>query len=201
MPSELAPADEIAERLLDAAVEAATIHGITRLSMSDVATRAGVSRPTLYKRFSSKDELVAAAVLREANAMIDAVLAAAEPFEDPADALEAAVLVSLRLTRDHPLLDRIVRTEPETLVPLLVADPSPVLAFGRAAAERVIATKAPELSEVGTRRLADALLRLLISYALTPPDDPPEIVAASIAAVLTSGLDERRPLTRTVEDR
>ena len=52
------PTEAIEQRLLDAALEAATIHGITRMSMGDVARRAGLSRQTLYRYFPSKDDLI-----------------------------------------------------------------------------------------------------------------------------------------------
>src|ERR1700739_587773 len=35
-------------------------HGYGKLNLSDVATQAGISRPTFYKFFSSKDELLSA---------------------------------------------------------------------------------------------------------------------------------------------
>ena len=54
--------DSMGERILVATIEAASVHGIGRLSVADVAKRAGVSRPTVYKHFPSKDALVAAAV-------------------------------------------------------------------------------------------------------------------------------------------
>jgi hypothetical protein len=37
------------------------------------------------------------------------------------------------------------------------------------------------------RRVADMLARLLISYALNAPDDPPEVVAEVLAAVMVDG--------------
>jgi len=184
------PDDDLQTRILDAAMEAASVHGISRMSVSDVAKRAGTSRPTLYKHFASKDALVAAVVLRETSLLVTTTLAAAEPFDDPQRAIEAGVLAALRLTRDHPLLDRVVRTEPEALVPLLVTEgSSSVMAIARAAVEQLIVAKVPDLSPLMARRLADLLTRLLISYALSAPDDPTEVVAASIAAFLTQGAD------------
>ena len=35
-------------------------HGYAKFNLSDVAAQAGISRPTLYKSFSSKDDLLAA---------------------------------------------------------------------------------------------------------------------------------------------
>jgi AcrR family transcriptional regulator len=178
---------DVRERILQATVEAAAIHGVSRLSVGDVARRAGLSRPTLYKHFPSRDALVAAAVQREAAAMVAAVHTVVVGIDEPRDALEAGVLLALRLVRAHPLLDRVVRTEPEVLVTLLTTDDQLVMAAIRAPVEQMIATKFPGLEVVAERRLADMLSRLLVSYALSAPDDPPEVVAALVAALLVDG--------------
>ncbi len=182
--------DELGERILDAAVEAASIHGITRLSVADVAKRAGLSRPTLYKRYPSKQALVSAAIVREAARVIEAVQRAVDAVdrsEGGKGALIAGIGTALRLLRDHPLLDRIVRSEPETLVPALTTDDGLILAVVRPPIEAMIADRFEPLDPVTSRRVADMLTRLLISYALNAPDDPPEVVAAVVAAVVVDG--------------
>lgn len=179
--------DDVGERILDAAVEAASVHGIGRMSVADVAARAGLSRPTVYKRYPSKDALVAAAVSREALRVVEATREAAAGVEDRREALTAAVATVLRLAREHPLLDRVVRTEPERLVPLLTTDDGPILGAIRPLIETVIANRFPAMDTVTCRRVADMLARLLISYALNAPDDPPEVVARVMAAVLVDG--------------
>lgn len=183
--------DELGERILDAAVEAASIHGITRLSVADVAKRAGLSRPTLYKRYPSKQALVSAAIVREAARVIEAVqraVGAVDRSEGGKGALIAGIGTALRLLRDHPLLDRIVRSEPETLVPALTTDDGLILAVVRPPIEAMIADRFEPLDPVTSRRVADMLTRLLISYALNAPDDPPEVVAAVVAAVMVDGV-------------
>src|SRR5262245_35861170 len=177
--------DELGERLLDAAVEAASIHGITRLSVADVAKRAGLSRPTLYKRYPSKQALVSAAIVREAARVIAAVQHAVDAVdrrEGGKAALSAGIGTALRLLREHPLLDRIVRSEPEMLVPALTTDDGLVLSAVRPPIEAMIADRLVPLDPVTRRRLADMLTRLLISYALNAPDDPPACGAAVVAA-------------------
>ena len=184
---------DTSERILQAAIEAAAVHGVTRLSVLDVAKRAGLSRPTLYKHFPSKDVLVAAAVQREAAAMAEAVRTVVDGIDDPHAALEAGILGALRLVRDHPLLDRVVRTEPEVLVPLLTTDASPVMGALRLPVDEMVLHKYPRLDPVARRRVADLLVRLLISYALSAPDDPPEVVASMVAAVLVGGIPALAP--------
>ena len=53
---------EIEEAILDAARAQLLDRGYAALSLSDVATAAGTSRPALYRRWKSKDELVEAAL-------------------------------------------------------------------------------------------------------------------------------------------
>jgi len=178
----------VRERILSAALRTATVHGIARLSVGDVARTAGLSRQTVYKYFPSKDALIAAVVLNEAAELVSQVVAAADAVESPRGSLEAAILAALVVTREHPLLDRLVRTEPETLLPLLSVDGGPVMGLVRPVVEEIVGRKLPDLSPVQTRRLADVITRLLVSYAIAAPDDPPEVVAASVAALLTGGV-------------
>ena len=53
-------ADSMRERILRATFKVLCRHGYGKLNLSDVAAQAGVSRPTLYKFFSSKDDLLSA---------------------------------------------------------------------------------------------------------------------------------------------
>jgi TetR/AcrR family transcriptional regulator, repressor for uid operon len=181
------------EQILAAAVAAASTHGVARLSMTDVARTAGISRPTLYRYFDSKQDVLAAALLAETATLVSQVIEAVAPLDDPAEAIEMGILVTLRLAREHPLLDRIVRTEPESLVPLLVAEvdavgPS-VLSVVRQTVEALLSAKvsATGLDAADTRRLADVLTRLLISYVVNAPDEPPELVASSVSTILALG--------------
>ena len=52
--------DPMRERILRATFKVLCRHGYGKFNLSDVAAQAGISRPTLYKSFSSKDELLAA---------------------------------------------------------------------------------------------------------------------------------------------
>jgi hypothetical protein len=126
-------------------------------------------------------------VTHEAEVFVHDVIAATEAASDTREAIEIAILTTLRLAREHPLLDRIVRTEPETLLPLLTADGGPAVPAIREAVEAVVAVRLPELDEVARRRAADALTRLLVSYAVSAPDDPPEVVATTLSHLLVDG--------------
>ncbi len=183
----------VRRRILDATVEAAAVFGIARLSVGDVARRAGLSRQTLYKHFASKEDLVAEAVLEETTRVVREVVAAAEPVDDVREALVVGVRTALELSRGHPLLDRLVRTEPETLVPLLTAGAGPVMVAVRAAVCGLAERKLPELDRSVVERGADVVARLLVSYAVGPPEEAPGDVAETLVSCLFDGMLATRP--------
>lgn len=54
---------EVDQRILDAAFQLMAQHGYNRMSMDAVAANAGVTKPTIYRRYASKIELATAAVI------------------------------------------------------------------------------------------------------------------------------------------
>jgi AcrR family transcriptional regulator len=59
MPAQRGAADvSTPERILSATAEVLSRNGMTKLSLSEVALQAGVSRPTLYRWFASKEALL-----------------------------------------------------------------------------------------------------------------------------------------------
>lgn len=62
------PRDDAAEQaILEAVVELLEEQGFNRLTIGGVAARAGVGKPTVYRRWASKSELVVDAVVRLAK--------------------------------------------------------------------------------------------------------------------------------------
>ena len=202
----LAPVDGTAStrgRLLDAALAVLARTGLQGLALEDVAREAGMSRQTLYRYFGSRDALVSAVVVREEERFIALIEAAAAAHSDLGAALEAAIGEALRLARAHPLLDRLLASEPEALLPLLLTGAGPVLPAARPVIERLLADRLPENGGPSLHRAADALTRLLISYVANPPDDAPAVVARDLAALLLPGVRSGAPAPsgRVREDR
>jgi AcrR family transcriptional regulator len=56
------PDERLDKAIRDAALELIAVHGIVDLRMDAVAKKAGVGKAAIYRRFRSKDELVAAVV-------------------------------------------------------------------------------------------------------------------------------------------
>src|SRR5258707_8148586 len=60
MPDETAAETPMRQRILQATFKVLSRHGYGKFNLSDVAAQARISRPTLYKSFSSKHELLSA---------------------------------------------------------------------------------------------------------------------------------------------
>ena len=89
------------DRVLDAAISTISRYGIERLSISGVAAAAGVSRPTVYSHFSTREELIAEALARAAQSVLDRVMTRALKARTAADfVIEAFVAARHEIGRD-----------------------------------------------------------------------------------------------------
>ncbi|GAB2735143.1 TetR/AcrR family transcriptional regulator [Amycolatopsis magusensis] len=114
--------DEARARILDAAYDQFCRLGIQRSTMEDVARRAGVSRITVYRRFTTKDALVEQVVRREFRRYFDRFLIDIEQAETAADRVVLGFVSSLRAIRGNPLIGGLMEAEPDLLVPSMIND-------------------------------------------------------------------------------
>jgi AcrR family transcriptional regulator len=187
-PSRAESASDTATRILDATLAAMADHGIARLSLEDVAKRARLSRQTVYRYFPSKGVLLEATVLREEQVFIANMMQAAERHRELEPALRAAIEAAMRTGQAHALLNRLLATEPNSLVALVTTDRGPVLSAARQALEEILAGWLPRGPKARLTMAADAVARLLVSYVVNPPADPPPQVANRLAQLLVHGL-------------
>jgi len=168
-------ADHTTEAILDAAVVEFERHGFRRVALDDVARRARVSRTTIYRRFSNKDELIAAVIERE-NAMLFADIASELKQAGPQSNIyvEAFTHAIVKFRR-HRVLDRMIRDEPALVLEL--AEQHYGAAIVRMAeALRVIFPEgfAERIGEQAVNELADTILRYAAMVLLLPSTQPLE---------------------------
>ncbi|WP_024799993.1 TetR/AcrR family transcriptional regulator [Nocardia sp. BMG51109] len=166
--------DRNQSQVLDAALLAFLDFGIKRTSMVEVARRGGLSLATLYRRFAGKSDLIQAVGLRQARQFIDQVDAAVQrqidrdaSAEDQIVELFVAFLDGLRGNR---LLDRLLKTEPEVVLPYLTVHGAPVIELGRDYLAEFITRLQSEgkLPQYDPRPVAEMIARTSLSMALTP---------------------------------
>jgi TetR/AcrR family transcriptional regulator, repressor for uid operon len=193
-PSVLTDDDPMSERILDAALSLTAASGLRHLTMDDVARKAGVGRMTVYRRFASKTALVDALAVRECRRCLASVARAIDPDAAVVDRIASMFVSVLRVIREHPLLERLARVEPEALLAELTRNNSLVFRLVREfLVERVReAEAAGELGAIDAEVAAELGLRLGASFVLMPDSVLPmddeaathETVRALLAPVL-----------------
>jgi AcrR family transcriptional regulator len=166
--------DGITTRILAATLEQAELVGIRRTTMEDVARRSGVGRATLYRRFPTKAALIDAVVLAEARRYLDGSAQARSHATTFEDRMVYSTMFTVTFLREHTLLKKLLRTEPETILPSLTIDAGAILDF---ATDHSVALLRSELYGTTTttaaqerhlRTVAELHTRLTLSFIVTP---------------------------------
>jgi len=118
VPRDGSAEDESDSRILDAALHLIGEYGEQRLTMDDVAGKAKVGRRTVFRRFGSKDALLTRVYHREALRAVERIGAAADDGDDGVDALASAFVCLVDYSTSHPVIRRLAREEPQTLIEL-----------------------------------------------------------------------------------
>lgn len=152
------------DRILAATAEVLGRHGMTKLSLSEVALQAHVSRPTLYRWFASKRDLLDAFVVWERSYYERAVTEATANLP-PAERLDAALRVIVDYQQSYPGL-RMIDIEPEQVIKRL----SRVIPLMRQRLERLATGPDPSLA-------VSTAVRVAVSHYLVRSDDHGDFLA------------------------
>ncbi|MFI5782480.1 TetR/AcrR family transcriptional regulator [Nocardia sp. NPDC051570] len=158
------------EQLLESALSAFLDFGIKRTSMGEIARRAGISPATLYRRFESKNDLVEAVGVREAQLFVAEIEERVGSIPDGEDQLVEVFVAFITLLARNELLQRLLRTEPDMILPRLTTEAAPILAIGRAyLADKLHDLRASDPAlDFDPDLVAEIMARLAQSLALTP---------------------------------
>ncbi|WP_197373974.1 TetR/AcrR family transcriptional regulator [Mycolicibacterium baixiangningiae] len=166
--------DAITTRILDATLEQAELVGVRRTTMEDVARRSGVGRATLYRRFPTKDVLIDAVVLAEAHRYLDGIAQARAHAATLEDRLVYGTVFTVTFLREHTLLKKVLRTEPETILPSLTIDAGAILDFAIDYTAEQLRTdlygneRTTAAQDRHLRTAAELHTRLTLSFIVTP---------------------------------
>lgn len=145
-----------------------------QITMADIAGSAGVSRQTLYNELGSREQFAQAFVIREAQRFIEAVQQAIEQnLDDPAAALAAALELFLDTAGRDPLIGMLLEDDGTGgMLPLITTRSRPVLDWASQQIAATIEQGWPSVREQDAMLLAQALVRLAISYLTVPAGTP-----------------------------
>ncbi|MEU1981302.1 TetR/AcrR family transcriptional regulator [Nocardia sp. NPDC019395] len=162
--------DEVDERILDATLNRILQVGVRRSSLDDIARRCGINRVTIYRRFSSKDALIEAALSREIGRILAEATTIASTTEGTDAQIEETVLFVLRLTRTHPLVTRLLAVAPEEALGFYTVRGQEMVSQGIEYIAGVL-TAGQELGVLARydpRPIAELVARMAHSLMLTP---------------------------------
>lgn len=189
--------DSVTERILDAALGQFEDFGLRRSTMEDIAKRCGMSRITIYRRFPKKENLIEAVVLRDLKSFLDCLERVGAASDDGGAELSAEekmverIAFALQYLGNHPLLRRLLRTEPESILPSLTVNGGVVVDMARehiAAFIRhdLFGDKIPPAgAERHVQIVAELGVRIVLSFILTPS-----------SAIRMATLDDARAFAR-----
>jgi AcrR family transcriptional regulator len=166
-----------AERILDATLATVSAHGAGKLSMSDVSAAAGVSRPTLYRYYPTKDDLLLALARHEQRRFDEGLAVAVAGARNAEERLDALLRHLVSFLDAYPGR-HLVAVEPGFILERLRVS----LPVQRDAVERlghdVLATApAVRTRATTTADLAEVLVRVVMSHFLLPHPDPDALLA------------------------
>lgn len=120
-PSEPEPA--LRDRVLAAAYECVARFGIAKTTVEDVVKESGVSRATVYRVFpGGKDELLRAAVSWEMDRFFLRLAEEVVAAPDFASMVERGLTFAHSAVHQHEVLQKVLVTEPERILPLLTTE-------------------------------------------------------------------------------
>lgn len=182
---------DVRERLLQATYDCVARWGLAKTTVEDAARAAGVSRATVYRYFpGGRDELIGAVVGWEFARFFLRLYDEVHESETLEEVMERGLVFAHNAILDHEVLQRILQTEPEILVPRLTVEANEthtlIAAFLVPYLVRHGMAEGAELSAA-----ADFLARMVLSYIGSPGRwdlNDPEQVARLVRAELLAGI-------------
>ncbi|MEU4169281.1 TetR family transcriptional regulator [Streptomyces sp. NPDC026665] len=190
-PPRVAWRKEMRERVIAEARTLAAEDGWDRVRVADLAVRADVSRPSIYKEFGDRAGIGRALVERETDEFLVGLAAVLDSHRGRlAPALEAAVAHALEQAAVNPFVGAVLtatRGGTDALLPFLTSRPEPVFSSTRRLLCAWLGETVPQAAEDRRAAAADLAVRLTVSHMMLPADDPaatPLLIARTVSTVL-----------------
>lgn len=178
--------------ILDAALDELEVAGWRALRMRDVASRAGVSRQTVYNTFGSRRQLAASLVAH----LTDRFLTGSESaFQQPGPLFDQwldAISYALREGSGNPALRAMLSAgSDERFLELLTRGAEPLVTAARSRLAGAVVQGHPDLDPEVVEQASEAVARLVISNIVLPLHSS-EVAAYNIALMVTSWMEGGR---------
>lgn len=179
---------DLRQRILDAAAQVLSEGGPRPRLITNIAERAQVSRPTLYRHFPERNDLYDSLMRVELERVVDAVAARARTSTSPRSDYVEVVVGLVRTAREHPALQAVLARHPEIMashlprvlpIVLEIAEPrlGPILEAG---------AREGRWPAVPVRPAITWTTRLVVSLVTMPPAEAGDAdLAAEVETLIT----------------
>ena len=167
------------QRIIEATYACVARRGMAKTTVEDVAREAGISRATVYRAFpGGRDELMDATVSWAVFDFFAKLYDRIQGATDLEEVMERGIMFAHRSIVEHEVLQRVMQTEPDTLLPALTVESIRIR-------EGIAQVLAPFVVDRGLAPgvdlgdAADFLARMVLSYISAPGrwdlDDPDQV--------------------------
>ena len=152
------------ERILEATYECVARYGLAKTTVEDVTRVAKLSRASVYRYFpGGREELMNAVIAWETGRFFGRLAEAVAGAPDFASLLEEALFFAHQAIEDHEVLQKVLQTEPELLLPQLTIESDRVLGFIRRFLVPYLEREALH-DGIAVQQAADYVARMLLSF-------------------------------------
>jgi AcrR family transcriptional regulator len=120
-PTPPASTDDARERILAAAERCIDRHGIRKTTMDDIASEVGLSRPSVYRYFADRDDLLIELDTRHARALLDRARKSISRQTTLQDQIVESVLYIADHARGDPLTRHVIDPDGTSLGRRMIA--------------------------------------------------------------------------------
>jgi len=156
----------VSDALIDAAQTVFEQYGARRANVDDVATAAGVSRSTLYRRYPSKEALLEAVLEREIHRFYEELATLMQGLTPQEMAVEC-IVQGLQIFQRIPILGRLAKTEPEVLASMSDTS-SNLLGNGAQFLATALRNAGATMPEPDLLMSSEVILRTAASFLMIP---------------------------------
>ncbi|GAA3949938.1 TetR family transcriptional regulator [Gordonia caeni] len=164
----------------------------SKVTMSDVARHAGVSRQTVYNEFGSRNGLAQAYALRLVDEFTAEIAVGVDSSPGDLDqALTDGFVGFFTGAAADPMIASLLGGEGNSdLHRLVTTDAAPLIAAAKERLTEIVTTSWIDLSEETAGPIAGAIARMALSYVAMPPEVPAPEVAANLTALFAPAIRE-----------
>ncbi len=103
--------NETQQRILAAAITCVKQWGVEKTSLNDIAKQAGVTRPTVYRYFASRNEVLTTALMQSAYALGERIMAHMGGMADPVERYVETIVFAIEQIPNEPYLSIVMGSD------------------------------------------------------------------------------------------